>query len=410
MQKQFLNKDTLKQFISDNRLNETVKNLVFQLNEFLDKNKNDIDYEPIRKLSDALIINSGKLNGLEHDKIIGILDRETQRITTAEVQNAVLYIIDQLPKQFWNYRNTTNELSYKSQLIEGVELLHQQQTQFEYDLFICFSTKDREFAKPVWETLRGYGLRVFVSDEDLQSTVGFSFLDKIDFALSGSQHLVLLASSNALNSVYVRDEYQAFYNDCHVKNPNIRLLIVFKLDNFQITQLPRILRNKQIATNPEQIVLTLVKENLIKQENLNKQQEEERITKEQAELKQKQEEEQIAREQDELKRKQEQERITKEQTELKRIQEEERITKEQAELKRKQEEERIAKEQTELKRIQEEERIAKEQAELKRKQEEDRIAKEQTELKRKHEEERIAKEQAELKCKQEEERIANEQI
>jgi len=183
MQKQFLNKDNLKQFISDNRLNETVKNLIFQLNEFLDKNKNDTDFEPIRKLSDALIINSGKLNGFEHDKLIGILDRETQKIATAEVQNAVLYIIDQLTNQFWNYRNISNELSYKSQLIENVELLHKQQTQFEYDIFICFSTKERELARQIWETLRGFGLRIFVSDDDLQNKVVFNYLDKIDFAL-----------------------------------------------------------------------------------------------------------------------------------------------------------------------------------------------------------------------------------
>ena len=64
-----------------------------------------------------------------------------------------------------------------------------------------------------------------MSDEDLQNTVGFNFLDKIDYALSKSKHLVLLASENAFNSVYVRDEYQAFYSDCHVREPNQRLLI-----------------------------------------------------------------------------------------------------------------------------------------------------------------------------------------
>ncbi len=78
MQKRYLNKETLKKYISENRLNETVKNMIFQLNEFLDKNGNHIDYEPIRKLSDALIINSGKLNGLEHDKIIGILGYQSK--------------------------------------------------------------------------------------------------------------------------------------------------------------------------------------------------------------------------------------------------------------------------------------------------------------------------------------------
>jgi len=142
-----------------------------------------------------------------------------------------------------------------------VEILHKHKSKFDYDIFICFSTKDREISKPIWEMLRGYGLKVFVSDEDLQNTVGFNFLDKIDNAIVNSQHLVLLASTNAFNSVYVQDEYQAFYNDCHVKNPKNRLLIVYKLDNFQIAELPRILRNKQIATHPEQIVKTILFEN-----------------------------------------------------------------------------------------------------------------------------------------------------
>ncbi len=114
MQKQLLNKEILKQFISDNRLNEVVKNLIFQLNEFLDKNKDDIDYEPIRKLSDTLIINSGKLKGLEQDLVNGIIDRETKRITTAEVQNAVLYIIDQLPVQFWDKQTNVKSSKEKT--------------------------------------------------------------------------------------------------------------------------------------------------------------------------------------------------------------------------------------------------------------------------------------------------------
>ena len=79
----------------------------------------------MRQLSDVLIINSGKLNGLEHDKLIGVLDREEQRITTAEVQRAVLVIIVQkkLPESFrtfgklmkngrWNVKTTKNLASY----------------------------------------------------------------------------------------------------------------------------------------------------------------------------------------------------------------------------------------------------------------------------------------------------------
>lgn len=258
MEKRYLDKETLKKFISDNRLNETVKNLIFQLNEFLDKNQTHIDFEPIRKLSDALIINSGKLNGLEHDKIIGILNREEQRITTAEVQSAVLTIIDKLPEQFWDTKYSGVELSYKSKLIEGVELLHKHGTQFKYDIFICFSTKDRTIIKPIYEQLRGYGLIVFVSYEELYNVVGNNFLNDIYSSLQLSQHLIFFASKNSMNSIHVEDEYQAFYNNYHVKDPKNRFLFVYLLNNCNIEELPDFLKNKQIANKPEHIIKKFV--------------------------------------------------------------------------------------------------------------------------------------------------------
>jgi len=231
MNKQFISKEILKRFLIENRLSEVLKSLIFQMNEFLNQHPDDIDYSKIQKLSDVLIINLGKYNGLEHDIIIGIIDRETKQIFTVEIQKAILYVINKLPNQFWNFNYVNNIISHKSQLIEGIELFHNDKTRFEYDIFICFSTKDREQAKPIWEILRGYGLRAFVSDEELQDTVGFNFINRIDYALLNSQHLLLLASEYSLNSTFVQDEYQAFYSDFHVKDPLIRLLIFFRLVN-----------------------------------------------------------------------------------------------------------------------------------------------------------------------------------
>jgi len=140
----------------------------------------------------------------------------------------------------------------------------------------------------------------------------------------------------------------------------IRLLIVYPLRNFQIHQLPSILRTKQIASDAEQIVNTLVLENSISIEKLQQ---------EHAELERKQEEERKANKQVELLQKHKEERIAKEQAELKQKQEEKRKAKKQAELKQKQEEERKANKQVELKQKQKEERKAKEQTKLKQKQE-----------------------------------------
>jgi hypothetical protein len=90
------NKDFIKQLIAEDRLGEAIDVLQQQMSEYLSTNSED-DF--VMKLTDTLVINKGKLNGLIHDKNIGILNNEEVRIIKAEVQSAVLYIISRLPKK-----------------------------------------------------------------------------------------------------------------------------------------------------------------------------------------------------------------------------------------------------------------------------------------------------------------------
>jgi len=87
-------KNELKQLIAQNRLDEAVEILLKQINLYLEKNKND---KFVSKINDALLINSSKLNGLKRAESMGLLSAEEKKITQAEVTNAVLYIIDELP-------------------------------------------------------------------------------------------------------------------------------------------------------------------------------------------------------------------------------------------------------------------------------------------------------------------------
>ena len=84
------NKETYKSLISENRLRESIDGLLSQTSLFIANNNDHLDIAPVKKLEAALIINSGKLKSLNQDKLKGIIDRETQNITNAEVQNAVL--------------------------------------------------------------------------------------------------------------------------------------------------------------------------------------------------------------------------------------------------------------------------------------------------------------------------------
>ena len=255
---QLSNIKRFRELILENRISEAIKQLAYQINIFMSNNTLHEDYVYVKDIFNLLISNSGKFNGLEHDRILGIVDREKIQTTSAEVRAAMLYILDKLPTSFWQYKSNSNSTNYRIPLLENIETFSRKKSNYQYDFFICFSTLDRDQAKPIWETLRGYGFRVFISDDNLKHNVGFNFIDKIDHALAFSQNIIIIASQNAFNSIYVKDEYQSFYHDCHAKSPNERLMIVYKLSNFSIENLPRILKTKQIASSTEQILYTFI--------------------------------------------------------------------------------------------------------------------------------------------------------
>ena len=264
-----MGKDDLKQLIAQARLDEAVAQLLEQIKAYSPASKSD---KSVGKLSDILIINSGKLHGLQHDKMLGILDRQNEQVTMAQVQQAILYVLDELPDEFWNVpaqhpstkQNSGNE---QTELLEAVESLKQVQSgEFEYDLFVSFSSFDGEVLLPVVEKLRGYGLRVFISDQNLKDYAGISFSDTIEHALEYSQHFVLVSSPNSAKSGWVKYEYKTFFDQFHVHDQINRHIFVLRGIGFDLKFVPLFLRNMQIADNAEQIVNTLVAESRAQQQ------------------------------------------------------------------------------------------------------------------------------------------------
>ena len=264
-----MDKDNLKLLIAQARLDEAVAQLLEQIKAYTPISKSD---KSVGKLSDILIINSGKLHGLQHDKMLGILDLQKEMVTLAQVQQAILYVLDELPDEFWNVppqhptakQNSGNE---QTRLLESVESLEQGQSNvFEFDHFVSSSSIDREFLQPVVEKLRGYGLRVFISDQNLKNYVGILFSETIQNALENSQHFVLVSSPNSAKSGWVTYEAETFFNKFHVNDRKNRRLFVLKGNSFDLKYVPLFFQNIQIAENAEQIVNVLVAETKAQQQ------------------------------------------------------------------------------------------------------------------------------------------------
>jgi uncharacterized protein (TIGR02145 family) len=377
-------KNNLKLFIAQNRIEEAIDILLKQTNFYLSENKDD---KMVAKISEALLINSGKLNGLIHDQNLGILSFEEAKITKAEVQKAILYVIDQLPDtvfEFEKYSENKADFSRteQSRLREGVKLLKETQSDFEFDIFLSFSSKDRDEARKIWEKLRGYGLQVFLSDEALKIDIGTSFSDKIQYALYNSRHLVLLCTPDAMQSNYVKIETDAFFNQFFIKSQvGQRRLIILKGKGFEMEQLPLFYKSLQLAESVEQIIDALVNKTIIEQKEIEKNQQDEELKMrkklEEIEYLKQQEWEALeaeAIEEFERLKKEEQQRLEKEK-ELRQIQiakEKERKEKEEKERKATEENERLKKEKEEREKLEKENELKEMQAAKERKEKEER--------------------------------------
>jgi hypothetical protein len=138
-------------------------------------------------------------------------------------------------------------------------IIQLQQASFLYDIFFCFSSKDRENVKPICKKLQSKGLKLYLADERTKNIFGIGIMDKIDNALCNSQHFLIFDTPNTFTPLLLHYLYQVFYTDHHVKNPDSRLLMVYKTSNSHDTSLPKLLSKKPSVSNQEQIISMLDK-------------------------------------------------------------------------------------------------------------------------------------------------------
>jgi hypothetical protein len=131
------------------------------------------------------------------------------------------------------------------------------ENRYKYDVFLSFSSKDLDFVKPIWEKLTKKGLKVFSSDEVLKKSIGLEFDDEIESALEQSNHFVLVCTPNAMSSGWVKDEYKAFYHHIYKKSQKQRRFIILAGPGFDISLVPLMMRQLQMAKAIDEIIETI---------------------------------------------------------------------------------------------------------------------------------------------------------
>jgi hypothetical protein len=249
------NKEYFKQLIAKNQIENLIEELFKYFNHFLQSYPDS----KIQSEYDSLIIISGRYSSLKQEQKLGIIESKEFQLNVNILNKSLLDIVNGLPLYFFNFLNKgtipSSELAIdiRSQTINA-----HNDSFFEYDAFFSFSTEDLKEAKFICDELRGYGLKIFLSNEALKVNTGTSFFEKIDVALNRSKHFILLSSANSMKSEWVKTEYETFYNEYYIKNVSQRRFIILKGKHFLYDAVPNILKRLQFANSSKEVIVSLL--------------------------------------------------------------------------------------------------------------------------------------------------------
>lgn len=251
------------------------------LHQYLENGVRQGTSTKFRTAFNSMIIFKGRFLSLKEEKRIGIISSENENLELNQLRNNFLNLVDDLPNSLFKSETTSNSRSDIEEALEKAESIRQN-SNYDYDIFLTHSNADRSEVRAVYEQLRGYGLRVFVSSESLKKDIGNSYFEKIEEALTNSQSMLIFFTPNAATSEWVKLEYQTFFNEFYLKNRAERKMLILKGKRFDFSTVPILLRRIQIASSIVELTdfLLLNRYNANEKEELsNEQQETSRSTK-----------------------------------------------------------------------------------------------------------------------------------
>ncbi|MEM6718662.1 MAG: TIR domain-containing protein [Bacteroidota bacterium] len=186
----------LKNLIAQNNARKAIEDLFSLFLVYMEKNGS----EDLTTHYDNLILISGKLNGLHQEIDLGVIENNFANLEKNRINHSLLNFINGIPDHIFSLLKTEDIPKKKSSDFKSQVRQEFTENEFEFDIFLSFSSKDREITKKIWEELRDYGLKVFLSDESLKMSVGQSFFERTQEALENSKHFVLVCTPNSMSS------------------------------------------------------------------------------------------------------------------------------------------------------------------------------------------------------------------
>jgi len=107
--------------------------------------------------------------------------------------------------------------------------------------FLCHSSVDKPFVRRIYQDLRSFGMTAFLDEAEIR--VGDSFVAKISDALDGTDHLVVVLSKDAVDSVWVKKEWQSFLT-AQLSSSEVRRILPVLLEDCEV---PGLLRDLHYA-------------------------------------------------------------------------------------------------------------------------------------------------------------------
>lgn len=204
------------------------------------------------KVYKAMNLLSGQWQDLDEQVRLNLLPFKEASIHRARINAAVLDYLEQLPDEIAAPKGKASAEAALRQTVQAIAA----DDAWEYDLFFSFSSNDLEAARRFCYALRGYGLRVFFSPDDLRLRGGHSFGAVIEQALSRSRHFLLFCSPNAMQSEWVTLERDTFFEQYHLSDKNRRSFQIAEGPDFHPDLVPSFYRRYQRIQDAEALLQT----------------------------------------------------------------------------------------------------------------------------------------------------------
>lgn len=146
-------------------------------------------------------------------------------------------------------------VSAKNIFIEKTDMSFEKKTiqktdTFEYDVFICHSSKDKPLIENIIRELKKENIRYWFDAE--QINFGDPITQKIENGLRKSRYVMPCLSANLNASGWIKAEYGSILN-AEFSGSTERIVIPLKLDNSNDSEIPFLLRDKKRVTYSNKI-------------------------------------------------------------------------------------------------------------------------------------------------------------